>query len=173
MSSIKKEKYLYERYSASLLAVCQRYLGDRQQAEDVLHDSFIKIFQSLDSFEYRSEAALFGWMRSITVHKCLDVLRARRRGPVPLDEGMDIPEESGPPADKVRRIPQEVLLKLIGELPEGYRTIFNLFCMEGWSHAQIAEKLGIKEKTSSSQYFRARALLAKKIKDHLKDEYED
>ena len=173
MSSIKKEKYLYERYSASLLAVCQRYIGDMEQAEDVLHDSFIKIFQNLDGFEYRGEAALFGWMRSITVHKCLDYLRAKKRGPVPLDEGMDIPVEDGPPEEGVRKVPQEVLLRLIGELPEGYRTIFNLFCLEGYSHAQIAQMLGIKEKTSSSQYFRARALLAKKIKDHLKDEQQD
>lgn len=173
MDSELKEKQLYERYSASLLAVCQRYIGDREQAEDVLHDSFIKIFQSLDSFEYRGEAALSGWMRSITVHKCLDYLRAKKRGPVPLDEGMDIPEESGPPEDKVREIPPEVLLRLIGELPEGYRTIFNLFCLEGYSHAQIAQMLGIKEKTSSSQYFRARALLAKKIKDYLKNEQQD
>lgn len=173
MSSILKEKYLYERYSASLLAVCQRYIGDREQAEDVLHDSFIKIFQSLDSFEYRGDAALFGWMRSIVVHKSLDYLRAKKRGPVPLNEGMDIPVENGPDESEVRKIPPGVLMKLIGELPDGYRTIFNLFCLEGYSHARIAEMLGIKEKTSSSQYFRARALLAKKINDYLKNGQKD
>lgn len=170
---IVKEKYLYERYSARLLAVCQRYLGDRAKAEDVLHDSFITIFNKLGRFDYRGEAALYGWMRSIAVHKCLDVLRAARRGPVPLDEGIDLPEETGPDEDGVRKIPPEELVRMIGELPEGYRTVFNLFCLEGYSHAEIAEKLGIKENSSTSQYHRARALLAKKIKDYLENEQED
>lgn len=170
---IIKEKHLYERYSARLLAVCQRYLGDRAWAEDVLHDSFITIFNKSGKFDFRGEAALYGWMRSITVHKCIDALRAARRGPVPLDEGRDIPEEAGPDADGVRKIPPGELIRMIGELPDGYRTVFNLFCMEGYSHAEIAEKLGIRENTSTSQYFRARALLAKKIKDYLENEQED
>lgn len=170
---IIKEKYLYERYSARLLAVCQRYLGDRAAAEDVLHDSFITIFDKLGKFDYRGEAALYGWMRSITVHKCLDVLKAGRRGPVPLDEGIGIPEEESPDAEGVRKIPPGELLRMIGELPEGYRTVFNLYFLDGWSHAEIARQLGIQEKSSSSQLFRARALLAKKIKNYLDNEQKD
>lgn len=170
---IIKEKYLYEHYSARLLAVCQRYLGDRAAAEDVLHDSFITIFDKLGKFDYRGEAALYGWMRSITVHKCLDVLKAGRRGPVPLDEGIGIPEEESPDAEGVRKIPPGELLRMIGELPEGYRTVFNLYFLDGWSHAEIARQLGIQEKSSSSQLFRARALLAKKIKNYLDNEQKD
>lgn len=112
-------------------------------------------------------------MRSITVHKCLDVLKAGRRGPVPLDEGIGIPEEESPDAEGVRKIPPGELLRMIGELPEGYRTVFNLYFLDGWSHAEIARQLGIQEKSSSSQLFRARALLAKKIKNYLDNEQKD
>ena len=79
-------------------------------------------------------------------------------------------DDSGPEASDVRKIPLEALTKMISELPEGYRTIFNLFCIEGWSHAKIAKELGIKENSSSSQYNRARAQLAKKIKEYLNEQ---
>lgn len=167
--SLSKEKYLYEKYSARLLAVCARYTGDRDVAEDILHDSFITIFKKLDGLDFRGEEKLYGWMRSIAVHKCIDWLRSRKRAPGPLDDAPDIPDEGGGEPEGVRKIPPGVLFRMIGELPEGYRTIFNLFCLDGYSHAEIAGMLGIKEKTSSSQYFRARTMLAQKIKNYLAD----
>jgi RNA polymerase sigma-70 factor (ECF subfamily) len=93
-------------------------------------------------------------------------LRKRRLKSVSLDDLPDLPEEE-PDSGEVRKIPPAVLMKMISDLPEGYRTVFNLFCMEGWSHRDIGLKLGIGEKSSSSQYSRARALLAKKIKEYL------
>lgn len=168
--SVLKEKYLYEKYSARLLAVCQRYVGDRDTAEDILHDSFITIFKKLDTLDFRGEEKLYGWMRRLTVNRCIDWLRRQKREPQPLDDSPDIPDEGGGgEPEGVRKIPPAVLFRMIEELPEGYRTIFNLFCLDGYSHAEIAGMLGIKEKTSSSQYFRARTLLAQKIKKYLAD----
>ena len=167
-----KEEQIYERYAPRLLAVCQRYTGDRSSAEDVLHDSFISIFNSLGRFDFRGEKALYAWMRKIAVNKSLDWLRRRSRDPVPLEDGRfpDYADDSGLEASDIHRIPMGVLTKMITDLPEGYRTIFNLFCMEGWTHAQIAKKLGIKENSSSSQYNRARARLARQIKDYLNEQ---
>lgn len=165
MASVLREKYLYERYSARLLAVCKRYLGSRDDAEDVLHDAFITIFKNIDDADYRGEDKLYAWMRRVAVNKCIDWLRRRKRDPLPLDEAPDLPEEGDPGG--LRKIPPEVLFGMIEALPEGYRTVFNLFCLDGYSHAEIAEMLGIKEKTSSSQYLRARRLLAQNINDYL------
>ena len=169
---IIREDQIYERYAPRLLAVCQRYTGDRDAAEDVLHDAFMSIFKSLGRFDFRGENALYAWMRKIAVNKSLDWLRRRARDPIPLeDERMpEYADDSGPEASDVRKIPLEALTKMISELPEGYRTIFNLFCIEGWSHAKIAKELGIKENSSSSQYNRARAQLAKKIKEYLNEQ---
>ncbi len=157
---------MYDRFASPLLAICIRYMGSRDEAEDVLHDAFLKIFDKLDRFEFRSDAELGGWVRRVTVNHCLDLLRKRRLKSVSLDDLPDLPEEE-PDSGEVRKIPPAVLMKMISDLPEGYRTVFNLFCMEGWSHRDIGLKLGIGEKSSSSQYSRARALLAKKIKEYL------
>lgn len=142
-------------------------MGDRETAEDVLHDSFITIFRKIDDIEDRGEEKLYAWMRRIAVHKCIDSIRKRKKSPLPLDEVRDLPDEVEQEPEEVRKIPPERLFRMIEELPEGYRTIFNLFCLDGYSHAEIAGMLGIKEKTSSSQYFRARSLLAQKIKNYL------
>ena len=157
---------MYDRFASPLLAICIRYMGSRDEAEDVLHDAFLKIFDKMDRFEFRSDAELGGWVRRVTVNHCLDLLRKRRLKSVSLNALPDLPEEE-PDSGEVRKIPPAVLMKMISDLPEGYRTVFNLFCMEGWSHRDIGLKLGIGEKSSSSQYSRARALLAKKIKDYL------
>lgn len=168
---IIREEQLYERYAPRLLAVCQRYIGDSSVAEDVLHDSFISIFKSLGRFDFRGENALYAWMRRIVVNKSLDWLKHRAREPIPLqDERLpDYADESDPEASDIGRIPMEVLNQMIMDLPEGYRTIFNLYCLEGWSHAQIAKKLGIKENSSSSQYKRAKMRLAQKINNYLNE----
>ena len=160
---------MYEKFASPLLAVCIRYMGSRDEAEDVLHDVFLKIFDKLDRFEYRSDAELGGWVKRVTVNYCLDQLRKGRLKNVSLDSLLDIPEEETDTGE-VRKIPPAELMKMVSDLPDGYRTVFNLFCIEGWSHREIGLKLGIGERSSSSQYFRARALLAKKIKDWLNEQ---
>lgn len=159
---------LYDRYAGRMLGICLRYAGDRATAEDLLHDAFIKIFGAFDRFSYRGAGSLRAWVERITVNVALEWLRTRNRlNGVPLDEGRVVAEEAEPDAGAVAEIPREVLMRFVGELPDGYRTVFNLFCVEGYSHRDIAEMLGINEKSSSSQLFRAKQLMARKIKAYL------
>ena len=158
---------LYDSYAGRLLAVSTRYLGSQEAAEDVLQDSFLKIFSSIGSFRYRGEGSLYAWIRRIVVNRSLDWLRERKRaGTVRLEETAPVPEDTIDSSD-VATIPEDILAGMVEGLPDGYRTVFNLFALDGYSHKEIGKMLGIKEKSSSSQYFRARALLAEKIKDYI------
>lgn len=161
------QKTLYDTYAKRLMVISIRYVGRKDIAEDILHDSFIKIFKNIGKFNYRGEGSLRAWMDRITVNTALEWLRVQKKTTL-LDENY-IPDvvDDEPSYSEVKTIPQEIILKLVGELPIGYRTIFNLFCIEGYSHREIAEELGIKEKISSSQLLRAKRLLANKIKSHL------
>ena len=134
-------KQLYERYAGQLMAVCVRYTGDREVAQDVLHDGFLNIFRSFSQFTYKGEGSLKAWLTRIMVNG---------------DE------------DDFEQIPQSVLMQFIKELPDGYRTVFNLYVLEEKGHKEIAEMLGITEHTSSSQLYRAKTLLMKKINDYRK-----
>lgn len=162
-------KELYDRYAGRLMAVCMRYAGDRSAAEDLMHDAFLKIFGAFDHFSYRGEGSLRAWMERVTVNVALEWIRQRnRQGQVLLDEGRVKGDIAEPDTGEVESVPKEVLLRFVAELPEGYRTVFNLFCVEEFSHREIAQMLGINEKSSSSQLFRARALLAQRVKEYLK-----
>lgn len=158
---------LYDSYAGRLLALSTRYTGSQDAAEDVLQDSFIKVFSSIGTFRYKGEGSLYAWIRRIVINRSLDWLRSQKRnGMVPIDEARSSSEieekDIGP-------IPEGVLARMVEELPDGYRTVFNLFAIDGYSHREIGRMLGIKEKTSSSQYFRARALLAGKIKEYIRN----
>ncbi len=159
------EYELYNRFSGCLMAISMRYMGEKSSAEDALHDTFIKIFKSIKSFKYRGEGSLKAWMCRIAVNTALEELRRlSRERAVPLEQADKEIESEPPPLD---RVPREVLLRFISELPEGYRTVFNLFCIEEYSHREIAHELGINEKSSSSQLLRAKRLLATKIKSYI------
>lgn len=159
-------KELYDSYAGRLLSLCSRYVGTRAAAEDVLQDSFIKIIQSFGSFKYRGPGSLYAWMSRITVNRALDTVRQDCKVPtVPIDSGKA--GEVGIEDDDICAVPHEELLRMIRELPPGYRTVFNMYALDGYSHKEIGRALGIKERSSSSQYLRARAMLAEKIKDYL------
>ena len=159
-------KNLYETYSQYLFALCRRYMGDADSAEDVLQESFIRIFDSLDKFEYRGEGSLRAWMGKIVVNQALMALRSAKRLTVLHIDGFsekDLgPEEEPQPEG----IPAEALQNMIAALPDGYRTVFNLYIFEQMSHKEIAKRLGISENTSFSQFSRAKRLLAKWIKEY-------
>lgn len=160
---------LYTRYGGRLLSICLRYSGDRATAEDLLHDTFLKVFAAFDRFVWRGEGSLRAWMERIAVNVSLEALRHRKRLHYPMTVDR-LPERCEEPSEaEAACVPYDVLLRLIAELPDGYRTIFNLYCVEERSHREIALQLGISEKTSSSQLFRAKALLARKIKEYLKN----
>lgn len=159
---------LYDRFAARLLAVCLRYAGDRATAEDLMHDAFLKIYGAFDRFSYRGPGSLRAWMERITVNVALEWLRNRNKLNLrTLDEDRPLPDVAEPDPSEVARVPRQVLMKFVGELPDGYRTVFNLYCIEGYSHRDISQMLGINEKSSSSQLFRARALLARRIAAYL------
>lgn len=166
-SAARKE--LYESYAGGLFAICLRYIGTRDIAEDVLHDAFLKIYGSFDKFTYRGKGSLKAWMSRVTVNLALEWLRTnKRKESIELKEERTIDIADEPSADAAARIPHEVVMRFVSELAEGYRTVFNLYCIEEYSHREIAEMLGINEKSSASQLFRAKAILARKINDYLK-----
>jgi len=163
-------KELYDLYAGRLLAVCLRYAGDRAAAEDLLHDAYLKIFGAVGRFEWRGPGSLRAWMERIAVNVALEWLRSRKRlGTMPLDETR-LHDVAEPSAEEAAAVPRETLLRMVAELPDGYRTVFNLYCIEGYGHREIARMLGINEKSSSSQLFRARAMLARRIGAYLKSQ---
>lgn len=165
----RARKELYERYAGRMLGVCLRYVGDRDTAQDLLHDGFLKIFDSFDKFAWRGEGSLRAWMDRVMINIVLQHLRKNDmidRSTLP-EELPEIYEE--PDASLVDVIPQEVLMKFVGELPVGYRTVFNLYVFEDKSHKEIATLLGINEKSSASQLTRAKAALAAKVKAWIRE----
>ena len=158
-------RLFYERYVGYLTAVCSRYVVDRSDVKDILQEAFIKIFKGLESFEYRGEGSVRAWASRIVVNDSLKSLKAASRLTF-VDDLPDIPEDDAP---SFPELPPAVVQEMIKALPDGYRTVFNLFVFEKKSHREIASLLGIKEDSSASQFFRARAMLAKKIKAYLKE----
>ncbi|MCI1720396.1 MAG: sigma-70 family RNA polymerase sigma factor [Bacteroidales bacterium] len=164
-NDIRARRELYRLYAGYLLGICMRYLSDRETAEDVMHDGFIKIFSSFDKFEWRGEGSLKAWLSKVMANQALEWLRKNKRiGENEGEEALKKIEE--PSATDIERIPQSVIMKFIEELPDGYRAVFNMFVIEEKSHREIAEALGIKEKSSSSQLLRAKRILADKINDY-------
>lgn len=163
----RARKELYEQYGGRLLGVCLRYAGDRDTAQDLLHDGFLKIFGSFDKFTWRGDGSLRAWMERVMVNTALQFLRKNDviSQSASLEELSDDYEE--PDTSAVELIPQSVLMQFINELPTGYRTVFNLYTFEEKSHKEIAQLLGINEKSSASQLFRAKSVLAKRVREWL------
>lgn len=157
-------KMVYSTHIRYLAAICSRYILNNEDVKDVLQDSFLKIFSGISSFEYRGKGSLKGWITKITVNETLKFLQKNHRFEfVEISEKEhDCPDEE-PDIDS---LPSSVLFNLIRELPDGYRTIFNLFVIENKSHKEIAKLLDIKESTSASQLHRAKSLLAAKIRQY-------
>jgi RNA polymerase sigma-70 factor (ECF subfamily) len=156
------QKAVYERYAPVLMSICYRYVPNRSLATDLLHDSFIKIFTKIDS--YSGEGSFEGWMKRIVVTTALEYLRdSKAKLLVSLDD-VSYENEENNDTNALEKLSADDLLKCISSMPDGYRTIFNLYAIEGYSHAEIAEMLNITESTSRSQFMRARNLLQQKIK---------
>lgn len=160
----RAQRELYDRYAGYLTAVASRYLSDSDRVKDVLQDAFIRIFDRFGTFRYRGEGSLRAWMTRVVVNFALQDLRRTDRL-LPARELPDVPEEGGPDFDD---LPMDVLQDMIRRLPDGYRTVFNLFVFEQLKHKEIAAILGIKENSSASQFLRARAMLVKEIKEYRK-----
>lgn len=161
-------KELYERYAGRMFGVCLRYAGDRESAQDLMHDGFLKLFDSFDKFTWRGEGSLRAWMERVMVNTVLQYLRKNdvMNQASALEGVPELYEE--PEGSSVEAIPQKVLMRFISELPVGYRTVFNLYIFEEKSHKEIAQLLGINEKSSASQLTRAKATLAAKVREWMR-----
>lgn len=157
-------RILYCRHIRYLSAVCSRYINGEEDIKDVLQNAFLKIFASIKTFEYRGDGSLKGWMARITLNETLKFIKSHSRLQfVELkQEEMDKIDEE----PNTEGIPPAAIHSMIRELPDGYRTIFNLYVIEGKSHKEIANLLGIKADSSASQLHRAKAMLAGKIKKY-------
>lgn len=151
----RAHKVIYERFAGKMLAVCTRYCANRDDAEEVMLDGFMRVFEKIEQF--REEGSLEGWIRRIMVTESLMFLRKNKqwRQEVNIDDILLEPDYAW--ADTA--LNESDLLRVVNQLPDGYRTIFNLYAIEGYNHAEISEMLGISEGTSKSQLSRARALL--------------
>lgn len=158
-------EWIYRRYVQYLAAVCSRYITEEENIKDVLQESFIKIFSSLDSFKYRGEGSLKAWMARITLNETLRFIRNNSRFTLTCFDETDMNIANSDNME-TEGIPTEMLYQFIRELPEGYRTVFNLYIIDDKSHKEIASILGIKENTSASQLHKAKAMLAQKIRQY-------
>lgn len=154
---------LYKRYSGKMYAVCKRYAGSREDAEDYLQEAFVKVFDKINTFQFNG--SLEGWVRRVVVHTCLNNLRSRKLY-YDISESAPIPDLNTPNA--IHDLGEQELMKLVQNLPAGYRTVFNMYAIDGYDHAEIAECLGINEGTSRSQLAKARMWLKNAIEKNLK-----
>lgn len=156
---------LYIKYAASLYTLCIRYVGDKELARDLMHDAMIKIFDTIG--KYKPTGSLKSWCSRVTVNLVIDHLRkSRRMNLVPIEDSQEkIPQ---PQPEEIAKIPKAELMRIVGSLSQTKRVVFNLFCVEGYSHKEIAQLLDIKEKTSSSLLFKAREQLAEIVRDYIK-----
>ena len=150
------QRELYNKYSSKMLSVCYRYAHNREDAEDMLQEGFIKVFLQIHTFENRG--AFEGWIRRIIVHTCINILKKNKKFNESVDiihaTGIQVREESIPAIIQAKQV-----VECIRMLPIGYRTVLNLYAVEGYSHREIAGMLDIEESTSRSQYTRAKAML--------------
>ena len=155
------QKMMYELHAPAMMSVCQRYVCDRELAKDLLHDGFIKLFTKIHT--YSGTGSFNGWMRKIFVTTTLEHLR---RNDV-LRHSVDIDtieyHEADPDVTVFERFSADDLFACIADLPERYRTVFNMHAIEGFTHVEIARELNISESTVRSQYARARQLLQKMV----------
>ncbi|GAB3934128.1 RNA polymerase sigma factor [Mucilaginibacter myungsuensis] len=165
----KAQELLYKQFASKMLAVCMRYAVDRMEAEDMLQNGFIKVFKKMD--DYRGDGSFEGWIRRIMVHSSIEYYRKHHK----MMQVVDI-EESGYEGSvnplAASNLDAKDLMNLIQKLSPGYRMVFNLYALEGYSHKEIAEIAGITEGASKSQLSRARGILKEQVEKMEGNRYE-
>ena len=155
------QKELFIRYSGRMLGVCHRYARNAADAEDILQDAFIKVFDKIHQFKF--EGSFEGWIRKIVINTALKKYSVRRYEKEVVGYEIKDRDENSMEPSAYSHITQKELMDLINNLPDGYRIIFNLYVIEGYQHDEIAEMLGIQPGTSRSQLVKARTMLQKQI----------
>jgi len=158
--SAAAQKCLFDLLSDKMILVCRRYVKTNEDAEEVLLDGFYKFFKKLNNFQFKGEAALYGWLKKIMINECLMLLRKKNVLVIVTEtEASDCTLEE----DAFAHLSAKEIFNLIIQLPVGYRTVFNLYVIDGMEHKEIAALMGISEGTSKSQLSKAKLLLQKKI----------
>ena len=153
------QRMLFEQYAGKMMTICLRYACDRPEAEDILQESFIKIFSHVH--QYKFEGSFEGWMKRIVVNSALKAIQKKKTRFIDINNHDSVLPQTDSYA--LSNLTEDELIKLISDLPEGYRIVFNLYVLEGYSHDEIAEMLGIQAATSRSQLVKARKMLQKQI----------
>lgn len=153
------QRALFQQYAGKMLTVCRRYARHDQEAEDMLQDAFIKVFNNIQKF--RQEGSFEGWIRRIVVNTALKSISKSsfKKEKIGIERMPDSSEEP----TVLAQLGEEELLRIIRNLPDGYRVVFNLYAIEGFSHREIAKELNIMESTSRSQLVKARRMLQKQV----------
>ena len=159
------QKQFFERFKGKMFALCLRYAHSREDAEDILQEGFVKVFRDL--YQYTGEGNFEGWVRKVFVNTALQHLQKQKKALITQElDGQDLVEESTEPffTDEP---PAKNMIRILQQLPAGFRTIFNLHVLEGYSHPEIADILGISVGTSKSQLLRAKAYFRKLLESSL------
>jgi RNA polymerase sigma factor (sigma-70 family) len=164
----RMQEELYRRFSPRMYAVCLRYATSSEEAEDILQEGFIKIFKKLDS--YRGDGSFEGWIRRIFVNTAIEHFR-RRRYLQPVTEKEESTVE-GKYLSVLDSLAEKDILELIRQLSPGYRTVFNMYVVEGYTHKEIGDMLGISEGTSKSQLSRAKVILQDMVRTYIEQQNE-
>lgn len=158
--SAAAQKCLFDLFADRLMLLCVRYVKINEDAEEILLDGFYKFFKSLDSFSYRGEAELYVWLKRIMINECLMRLRKKNAFSIVTEaEAEDIPLQE----EALNNLSAKEIFDLVVQLPVGYRTVFNLYVIEGLDHKEIAGMIGVSEGTSRSQLCKAKAVLQKNL----------
>ena len=160
-------RHFYAQYGGLLAAACSRYVNNDDDVKDLMQDAMVNIIQNIDNFTYKGEGSLRAWATRIVVNQALNFVKSQKRFHDTFADkdlgNLSLADNEEP---DISDVPAEVIHRLISQLPDGYRTVFNLFAIEGKSHKEIAALLGIKADTSASQFFRAKNILAKQIDNY-------
>lgn len=154
------QEVLYKKYAPRLLGLCCRYANDMLEAEDILQEGFIKVFDNISSFS--GKGSFEGWLKRIMVNEALNKIRARKKNLDFTDNYEVDVQDAGVPTDKIQ---YKELLNALNSMPDGYRAVFNMYAIEGYSHLEIAQMLNISHATSRSQYAKAKNYLIKLINE--------
>ncbi len=160
---------LYSRYAARVSALCRRYINDDEEAEDLMQDALVQALDRIQTYKYTGSGSLYSWLSRVAINKALDQIRKKKWRMVSWDfwSNDNIPE---PTEDEMEAIPEEKLLEWIDRLPDLKRSVFNLYCVDGYSHKEIGEMLGITERGSTSILAKARKQLKEEIQRYLKEQ---
>ncbi len=171
--SEKAQHSLYTRYSGQMMALCLRYAGDRDEAQDLLQEGFVKVFNKLDM--YNGKGPLGAWIRRTIANNALDHIRRTKREmahmiSLRVETAFELEESQNEYDVEENALNEDKLMEMVQQMPMGYRTIFNMYAVEEYTHKEIAEQLGITESTSKTQYRKAKAYMRKLIETEHKKE---